>query len=279
MPKSEAGYRFLVPVMTEGVSALDRAKGYLHGAKEIDLPAAANYFRKALEEQLLRLPIELYMNDDYTIVPGFKLRQRAEAVEKLFSQIGENTKYISFLKSYLHPLIHPLSHYEEDVQIYRNELIEVENAIHELMLQRDSFPLKCRLLVGRGDKLVIRYKIADGSYNSDYFVLLEDNLWVYKGTTGNVLLTGGKCRTVYMKGVEAGTPLKPFAPNKRMKIYKDFCYISLDDALQKIYDYEVNNRNHAVVGQNDYDIVFCSNGNDKYEPISIRRDKLSDDMI
>lgn len=50
LPKKDNGLSFFVPVMTSGISAYDKAKEYLHGQRPVDLPAAANYFRKALEE-------------------------------------------------------------------------------------------------------------------------------------------------------------------------------------------------------------------------------------
>ena len=149
MIKKVDGKSFSVPVMVDGVSSLDRAKEYLYGHRDIDLPASANYFRKALEELLSRLPKELYMNDDYTIVPGFKLTQRVKAVKKFFSKIEECTKNISFLESYLHSLIHPLSHYEEEAQIYRNELVEVEEAISGLKIQIESLSQRCQLLTAQ----------------------------------------------------------------------------------------------------------------------------------
>lgn len=275
LPKTEGGQTFLVPIMVEGDSFFDRAKEYLHGSRDIDLPAAANYFRKALEELLSLLPKELYLNDDYTIVPDFKLKKRARAVGKLFSQIGENTTHIFFLESYLYPLIHPLSHYEEEAQIYRTELIEVENAISELMIQIESFPTRCRLLVGWGNKLEIQYKIVDGSYQANYLVLLEDNIWMYKNAAGNALITGGKCRVVFIKEFLNGEPL---VPNKNMKEYGDFCYCSLDDALQKIYDYEVNIRHHEVLAHKDYDIVYLCKGKKTEESINVRRNQILTEM-
>lgn len=137
MPMTKGGQFFTIPVLTEGTSSFDRAREYLHGNREIDLPAAANYFRKALEELFSeeRLPKALCLNDDYTPIPGFKLTQRIGAVANLMSQIGENVKDVLFIKSYLHPLLHPLSHYEEDAQIYRSELIGVEKAIMGLYKQ------------------------------------------------------------------------------------------------------------------------------------------------
>lgn len=49
--------------MTVGTSAYNRAKEYLHGQRPVDLPAAANYFRKALEELISEkyLPKELFI--------------------------------------------------------------------------------------------------------------------------------------------------------------------------------------------------------------------------
>lgn len=272
--KKEDGKSFSVPVMVDGVSSLARAKKYLHGHRDIDLPASANYFRKALEELLSRLPKELYMNDDYTIVPGFKLTQRVKAVKIFFSKIEECTKNISFLESYLHSLIHPLSHYEEEAQIYRNELVEVEEAISGLKIQIESLAQRCKLLTARGNKLDIEYKTADGSYLAYYSVLLEDNIWIYKDSTGNSHITGGRCKMIYMTGLKNGSPLEPFAPNDKMKIYDQFCYESLDDALQKIYDHEVNNNKNTVKAHQDYDIVSQIKKGGARQAITIRRDKI-----
>lgn len=272
--KKEGGKTFSVPIMIEGASSFDRAKEYLHGHRNIDLPAAANYFRKALEELLSRLPKELYMNDDYTIVPGFKLTQRVKTVKIFFSKIEECTKNISFLESYLHSLIHPLSHYEEEVQIYRNELVEVEEAISGLKIQIESLAQRCQLLTARGNKLDIEYKIADGSYQAYYSVLLEDNIWIYKDLTGNSHITGGRCKMIYMTGLKNGNSLKPFAPNNKMGIYDQFCYESLDDALQKIYEHEVNINKNTVKAHQDYDIVSQIKEGGVKEAIIIRRDEL-----
>ena len=46
LPKTDNGLSFFVPIMTVGTSAYNRAKEYLHGQRPVDLPAAANYFRK-----------------------------------------------------------------------------------------------------------------------------------------------------------------------------------------------------------------------------------------
>ena len=172
---------------------------------------------------------------------------------QLFSLIGENTKNIFDIESYLHPLIHPLSHYEE-AQIYRSELFAVEEAVKGLMGQIATFNKKCCLLLGKGNDICIQYNNTDGTYRSNYFVRLDDNLWLYKDKAGNVALTDCKCKMIYMEGVENGTPLKPFNPSGNTR----FKYVSLDEALQQIYDYEVNTKHHDVVAGKDYDIVFLS---------------------
>ena len=61
LPKEEGGLNFTVPVLSEGVTFFDHAKDYLHGNKDIDLPAAANYFRKTLEEKFFRPYTEFIM--------------------------------------------------------------------------------------------------------------------------------------------------------------------------------------------------------------------------
>ena len=272
LPKNEGGQTFMVPVITDTTSLYDRAKEYLHGQRDIDLPAAANYFRKALEELFCEthLPKELFLNDDYTPVPCFKLTQRVGAVARLFDQIGEDTRAINIINSYLHPLIHPLSHYDEEAQIYRSEMIKVENAIEELYNQIKNFSNKCKLFLGKGNKIEIHYATANGSYQSKYHIIFEENVWLYKDVIGNPKFTDSKCRAIYLEGMENGIRLKPFHPTDRMK---QFCYISINDALKKIYEYEVNVVHHAVVTHNDYDIVYrCMNN--ELEPIAVKRDAL-----
>lgn len=231
--------------MTVGTSAYNRAKEYLHGQRPVDLPAAANYFRKALEELISEkyLPKELFMSDDYSPIPGYKLTKHIGALIDLFVKTGEDMVKIMTIKSYLHPLIHPLSHYEEEAQVYRNELVAVEEAIKGLYSQIENLNKRCRILIGRNNIVEIRYETADKSYFAKYQIQLDDNIWVYKDKNGAAHLTKCNCKCVLMEGKLNGNILPPFKPNKRMQNYNNFYYASLDEALQKIYDFEVNTKN------------------------------------
>ena len=270
LPKTEDGKTFTMPVMTDGNSSFDRAKEYLHGNRDIDLPAAANYFRKTLEEMLLRLPKELFLSDDYTVIPGFKLTQRIESVKEWFSMLGFEMNNICCIETYLHPLIHPLSHYDEEAQIYRGELIKVEDAIKGMMVQMEEIPNRCKLFYGRGNDLCIRFDKADGSYRSNYYVTLDDNLWLYRDVTGNVRLTACKCRMKYMDGEDNGNALRPYTPGKKTR----FNYPSLDEALRQIYEHEVNDLHHNVMPCTDYDKVFYVKEMKIKTCIQVRRDEL-----
>lgn len=276
LQKNVHGQTFFVPVLTSGLTAYDKAKEYLHGQRSVDLPAAANYFRKSLEELISEknLPKELFLNDDFSLIPGYKLTKRVGALVDLFLKIGEDATNIITVESYLHPLIHPLSHYEEEAQVYRGELMIVEDAIKGLDNQIGKLPKKVRLLVGRGNKLEIRYGIAVGSYTSKYQLLLEDNMWLYKDEIGVVHITDCQCRCVRMVGMENGVELNLFSPNPKMNSYKSFFYCSLDDALLKIFDYEVNHNHRAVIAHTDYDIVYQMKAKNKYEPFTKRRNEL-----
>lgn len=280
MPKTDNGISFFVPVMTVGTSAYNRAKEYLHGQRPVDLPAAANYFRKALEELISEryLPKELFMNDDYSIIPGYKLTKHIGALIDLFIKIEEDTTPIMIIKSYLHPLIHPLSHYEEEAQVYRSELMAVEEAISDLYNQIGNLNKKGRILIGRNNIVEIRYETVDKSYQSKYKIQFDDNLWLYKDKNRDIHLTKCNCKCVLMEGKLNGTSLASFKPNKRMSSYNNFCYASLDEALQKIYDYEVNTNGHAVVAHANYDIVFRLLGNDNYEPFAQKINEILTNM-
>lgn len=118
--------------------------------------------------------------------------------------------------------------------------------------------------------MCIRYDKADGSYKSNYFVTLDDNLWLYRDAAGNAKLTACKCRMKYMDGEKNGKALKPFIPSKKTW----FNYTSLDEALQKIYDHEVNTMHHAVEACADYDKVFYVKDMRVKTCIQIRRNEL-----
>ena len=273
LPKNIGSNKFVVPVLTDSKSSYDQAKEYLHGQRDIDLPASANYFRKALEEIFndSLLPKELFLVDDYIELPGYRVSKRVETIRKLFLQIGEDPTEIIIIDTYLHALIHPLSHFEEEAQIYRTELIEVEKAIPKLAKQIQKLPSICKLLLGKGNKVVINYKTADGSYLAKYNILLEENLWLFKDNNGLPKFTDCRCRACYMEGTKNGVPLRPYSPKPTQL---QFNYKSIDDALQKIYDYEINNLGNNVLPHRDYDIVDRYINKSNYEPIVQRRNNL-----
>lgn len=273
LPMSVGEVNFTVPIMSEGLSNYDVAKEYLHGKRDIDLPAVANYFRKALEERISTeyLPKELFFSDDYSIVPGFKLTNHVDSLSNLFSLIGEDLQYINTIDTFLHPLIHPLSHFDEESQVYRSELIQVEKAIAGLSIQIDNLSKKCVLLLGKGNKVAIHYDTVDGTYKSTYHILLEDNIWLYKDATGVGKISSGKCRTCYMEGCLDGSILKPcgIGPDAIK-----FSYASLDEGLKKIYDYEVNHNHHNVIAHHEYDIVEIIVGKVERECLHVRIERL-----
>ena len=271
-PKHDRGLHFIEPVIVTGDSLVNRAKQYLHGGREIDLPAAANYFRKSLEELLSEkhLPKQVFLGEDYSLIPGYKLKKHIAAVTELFAKVGLDLSHIQLISSYLHPLIHPLSHYDDEAPVYRCELLDVEKAIACLTTQVDGFSHKCRFLEGKASVLCIQYNKGDGSYKSNYFVELNENLWLYKDDNGNAKLTDCKCKMVYIEGEENGVALTPFSASRNTKMK----YASLDDALQQIYDYEVNQNNHNVTPSVDYDIVFTCENMKVKKCIQIRRDAL-----
>ena len=277
LPKTEQGKTFMEPVLVDGKSDFDRAKEYLHGMRDIDLPAAANYFRKALEELLSppHLPKELFMNEDYTPIPSFRLTNHVDAVVQLFMEVGIDIRYIHTIESYLHPLIHPLSHYEEEAQVYRNELLEVEKAFGGLYQQVNDIGHHCRLLFGYHTKMEIRFKTADMSYSSKYEILLEDNLWLYKDGVGQAHFTECACRAVHLEGIQNGVALQPFSPKPSDP---RFTYKSLDDALQKLFEFETTVNMNQVEAYHDYDNVYLTLGRNVWEAITLRRGRLMREM-
>ena len=105
---------------------------------------------------------------------------------------------------------------------------------------------------------------------SKYYLELMENLWLYKDNAGNAKLADCKCKMIYMEGEENGVALTPFQASRNTKMR----FTSLDDALQQIYDHEVNVKNHNVIPSVDYDIVFTCEEKKVKKCLRIRRDAL-----
>ncbi|MDB9383234.1 hypothetical protein PN465_13550 [Nodularia spumigena CS-584] len=228
------------PIVIKGETNYEKAVQYLHNRTKPDYPAAANYFRKAIEELVPKyIPAFELANEEKIQLADFKLTSllyRAKAfIEKTKNDNSEITKIIGLL----HILLHPLSHHEISSPVYKKELLILEAEFVKLenrlkaMDSTNNYQSICEISI----KLKLTFTIAAATNHHCYFELnLKEPLVIQNNPGSTPFLLNSKCFTERTYGVNNGNPLAEFKPRKNDL---RFNYESLEDAVNKIHIYLV----------------------------------------
>ena len=121
---------FEKPIIVMGESYIEKAIQYLHDRTKPDYPAAANYFRKALEEMLPKyiLPSET-VDGEFAQIPAYKHTKWVTATQKFLGRTYNDTSIIDNIKVLLPTILHPLSHHEITSPIYKSDLVAIQGYI------------------------------------------------------------------------------------------------------------------------------------------------------
>jgi len=226
------------PILVIGETNFDKATQYLHDRRKPDYPAAANYFRKALEELIQDLMPKWEIADtENTQLPDYQLTQLVLRVKRFLANANNNTEYIDNIISLLSSLLHPLSHHEISSPIYRGELIIIENSFLKLRQQLGDLdiPNNFKCCLEQGKRLKITFKInAGGSHFSCYELILKEALTMKKNGLLSPLISKAHCVADRCYGHDGTKPYPTFNPDKKSP---DFNYDSLENAYDKIYNY------------------------------------------
>ncbi|MCA4810597.1 ATP-binding cassette domain-containing protein [Empedobacter stercoris] len=179
-----------IPIVVENKTDLDKARFYLYNNENPDYPAAANYFRKYLEDTLLKIfPKELFRTSDLEQIEGYKLtkifRICNDFVEK--NLVAYKTDFYS-LNAYLFILLHPLSHYNKTLNTFKNDLKDVDRLISNL-LENQLFieSLKSFKFIGRNIRIKLDFQI--NQYSSVYYeFIIKDSLFFNDNCSNKVPL-------------------------------------------------------------------------------------------
>jgi hypothetical protein len=133
------------PLIIPFEANFDNAIRHLRSTTRPDYPAAANYLRKYAEELVQGfLPDHERRNRDenkdgkekFAILPEYKLGVYLDRTIELYQRFGWNADLLNRLKNALPTLLHPLSHFELSVSVYKGEL---EEAIEILLALKQQF--------------------------------------------------------------------------------------------------------------------------------------------
>lgn len=232
------------PIIVDGETHLEKAIQYLHNLQKPDYPAAANYFRKALE-QIIREEIPQYEKTDIenkVQILDYKLGPLIYKTKRFLERLHQNTQTVDKIITLLPSLLHPLSHYEITSPVYKGELRLIEFHIPLLLQELKSLDIphkvKCSPLEGR-NQLKIRYTIDNAAgHFSFYFLRTLEPLLLKQDNMGNVTISETKCCIESCYGMQNGHEVPHSRKNfsDQLKAHPDNNFISIKDAYNRVYN-------------------------------------------
>lgn len=234
------GIEVMKPIVVRGQSNYERAVQYLHDNIHPDYPAAANYFRKALEELIPEfIPNYELVDTDNSQLPHFKLTTLLTRAKNFLIKTNNNTNEISKIIGLLHNLLHPLSHHEISAPIYKAELLILETSIALLKSQLIALNISSNYKCGLegGNKLKVTFIVdVTKNYYCTYEIHLKEPIVLQYDLAGIVVISLSRCYTTKCYGSNDGVPLQAYNPEKSNP---QFNYTSLENSFDIIYNYLV----------------------------------------
>lgn len=238
----------LCPILVVQDSALEKAHAYLHDRENPDYPAAANYFRKYLEEVLERyFPRQEFTEDEYQLMERYELTNRMDRARRFLQNVHSTYTGLNVIDTYLHALLHPMSHYNEEDQVYHSELLEVERIARGLDSELKDLKSRYLCVFDKGAKIFITYHNADNTYSCEYTLVLKENAYLYKNEANQFVISDCECECKQAKEKVNGVENRGSYPHS---------YSSILSAKQEILEYLNNVEQRAVIVEPDYDGIY-----------------------
>lgn len=234
------------PILVVGESHFEKATQYLHDRVKPDYPAAANYFRKTLEEIIQNNlpPYEKVDAENKVLIPDYKLGPLIFRLRRFLEKTSNSTDTLNKIITLLPSLLHPLSHHEITSPVYRGELLIIESLIPKLLSELKAMDIqhqyRCSTLEGR-TKIRIKYSIdtAIGHY-SFYELRTTEPLLLINNPIGTPTISAVKCFIEKCWGENNGTRVprsrKEFTNAEQALAQNNF------NSIQDAYD-----RLHAIM--------------------------------
>lgn len=188
------------PILVVGESHFEKAVQYLHDRRKPDYPAAANYFRKALEQIILEEipPYEKTDIENKVQILDYKLGPLIFKSKRFLERLNQNTETVERIITLLPSLLHPLSHHEITSPIYKGELQIIESLIPKFQKELKSLDItnqiKCSSLEGR-TRIRVRYTVNNATGHFSYYYLRSlEPLLLIRDVNGHVSISQAKCQ-------------------------------------------------------------------------------------
>ncbi|TAE05137.1 MAG: hypothetical protein EAZ95_20070 [Bacteroidetes bacterium] len=214
---------FDVPFIQNSESPLSKA---MQAEKRFDYASAGNYLRKAVEE-LLNNKFQGIILKTKEGTDIEKMAGKLQAVIAFLDSVGVDSTEFRNIGIYTQSLMNPLSHYDIDAPIFKQELKDVITALQNLQ----NFPdfRKTKILLKEDENILFKLQI-DATTENHYLFKLEE-AWLGCKTTGQTYLKPIKISSLQCWEVKNG---RKGTENNFMKHKK----ITLEDAINKIVAFE-----------------------------------------
>ncbi len=225
---------FEVPILIPYEENFDKGTFYLHHKSRPDYPAAANFFRKSLEELLKsHLPDHEIRDENYALIETYRLGALVTSGLNFLQKINANNAVLLELQNALPSLLHPLSHYELSTQVYRAELERVEELIPKLEKQLSDLKLTYKVFIPKGRLIKLNFVIS--STDTGYYdIYSKETIYILRDANGLISLSLGEChcKTCYKVSNASEISRTNFATTDAAAQYT-----SILDSYQSIYNF------------------------------------------
>lgn len=165
------------------------------------------------------------------------------------------------VKSYLHCLLHPLSHSVPDLPMYKAEMISVYNSYRSICNILETYKLKekCVCILESSSPLRLQIKKKDGVL-LNYFFIPTKNYFCYLGDSS--ILADMKCRITKMyQYLPNGNKKGEYSPEKKDS---KFAYNSIQEMIESIKTFLPNTdygKDAIVAADTDFVIEILNTDN------------------
>lgn len=146
----------------------------LNQFKKHDYPAAANYLRKAVEELIQKFPEKICRADNGN--RHERLRNCLDNAIILIKKMDNDIQDLQDIKNSLDLLLNPLSHRNQDYDIYKTDLLKVFKIIPQI--EKHIKDLEIKEVIAR-DNYVYMYFPESASVTQKYKIKLNEELYSF----------------------------------------------------------------------------------------------------
>ena len=144
---------------------------------------------------------------------------------------------VSFIRTMLSPLIHPLSHYSDN-EVYRSELIELDQNVALLANELEKVDLNSnsKILLEKGMFVKFTYE-GDSPWHFEYRYKLKENILIYKDDVDSTTLSLGELDIYSMEGIDGISKPCYKKIGKKSTLFSLLKGKSLEERANKIFAY------------------------------------------